>query len=483
MPPKTTDLPLLRPVSGSAPAAVPQYPTPIRAELGGYVLLGPGPSGPGAGAPEGRPEYAARYVRAGRITARGDQPGRFVIPAEVIRRAVEDRHFDSRSCFIDHPGWFGHASLRDLAAVTLEDTVYNPVDQSAEGTIRVFGNGAGSFISDLLNGILEDAATGEPTPNVGLSMVFWPRWRPRDAGAGGAAGAPGAGAGTAAEDDQVLEVAEIRHIESIDFVFGPAADGRIKQALSTLAHSPANWTGYGGEQMALPANVEEQVPEGRAAENPLPRYTEALIETWHGFEEPPGLEEPSPPAGAPGVMAQAEEWSAAVQRAAMQRAAMQRAAVPVILGGSDLPAPALKRLAQLSYETPAALEAAIAGERHYLAALAEGNVIQIGGTPPRSPQLSLGPTSLEQMQLAMDWIFGADQAPLPAGGSGSSTRRKSCPRRRLRRPATATWRSTPGPGPAPRSARRSRYPGYPGSSGWRYWRWAITRRSTGGLPR
>src|SRR5690606_41449010 len=57
---------------------------------------------------------------------------------------------------------------------------------------------------------------GRPVPDVGLSAVFWPE-----------------------EVEQVNErgavlVRSIPHVESVDFVFEPAADGRVLAALSTL---------------------------------------------------------------------------------------------------------------------------------------------------------------------------------------------------------------------------------------------------------
>ena len=85
--------------------------------------------------------------------------------------------------------------------------------------IRLYDSPSGQVLADLLDGMLEDAGAGDPVPDIGLSLVFWPRWAPRD------------------NEEDPLRLAEFRHIESVDFVFEPAADGRVKEAIQKLSES------------------------------------------------------------------------------------------------------------------------------------------------------------------------------------------------------------------------------------------------------
>ncbi len=54
-------------------------------------------------------------------------------------------------------------------------------------------------------------------PDVGLSIVFYPQVVDMD------------------EEDDLYRIVGIDHVESVDFVFEPAADGRVLQALSSIA--------------------------------------------------------------------------------------------------------------------------------------------------------------------------------------------------------------------------------------------------------
>lgn len=163
-----------------------------------------------------RREYSVRMIRAGRITRADGSPGPFIIPAEAITDALRRGLFTGLAAFVDHPDWFQNHSLRNLAGITT-DALWNGNDQSADGTIRLYPNAAGNIVGELFDAVLDDAQAGDPIPNVGLSLVFWPSWKPRD------------------DESQTRELAHFRHIQSVDFVFSPAADGRIKQAMTALS--------------------------------------------------------------------------------------------------------------------------------------------------------------------------------------------------------------------------------------------------------
>ncbi|NIR43857.1 MAG: hypothetical protein GWM93_07865, partial [Gemmatimonadetes bacterium] len=158
---------------------------------------------------------------AGRIRRADDTPGPYEIPAEAIQTAVDAGKFNSKAAFVDHAGWFDGPSLRNLAGITLAAS-YNATDAAAEATIRLYDSPAGEIVRSLFDQVLDDAEAGDPIPDIGLSLVFYPRWKPRENADG-----------TSADDPLVL--AEFRHVESVDFVFQPAADGRVRDALTALS--------------------------------------------------------------------------------------------------------------------------------------------------------------------------------------------------------------------------------------------------------
>ena len=159
----------------------------------------------------GRRDYSCRLIRAGRIRRADNTPGPYEIPAETIQTAVDAGKFNSKAAFVDHAGWFDGPSLRNLAGITLAAS-YNATAAAAEATIRLYDSPAGEIVRSLFDQVLEDAEAGDPIPDIGLSLVFYPKWKPRD------------------NHDDPLVLAEFRHVESVDFVFQPAADGRVKDA-------------------------------------------------------------------------------------------------------------------------------------------------------------------------------------------------------------------------------------------------------------
>src|SRR5687768_14570982 len=179
-----------------------------------------------------RREYAVRLARAWRVRAAGHRPGRLSLTAAALQEAVAGGLFNGRPMFIDHPGAADVPSLRNMAAVIVSAN-WNEAGESADGGIRLYETPAGRLVESLLAEILEE---GGPAPDVGLSMVFWPRLEEGNLpsqGRGGEVAPAGPGTGTQGNSrgERVMKVVEIRHVESVDFVFEPAADGRVLQAM------------------------------------------------------------------------------------------------------------------------------------------------------------------------------------------------------------------------------------------------------------
>lgn len=123
------------------------------------------------------------------------------------------------------------------------------------------------------------------------------------------------------------------------------------------------------------------------------------------------ISENAPPPG------EVETWQAAA--AASVSEAARRQAIQDILGASDLPVASRERLAGAAYSQPQELQQAIEVERAYLARLQADQVVQIGSHAPRGPQITLGRTSLEQVQAALDALMLGVHPPSgvqPLGG-------------------------------------------------------------------
>jgi len=331
----------------------PEKPQPISLTLSGHVDL----------ATSDDPQrYAARFVTAGRIRGHANRPGRFVIPPETIQAAIAAGHFDNRPCFVDHASFFEGPSLRNMAGVTGQ-AEWNHDTESADGEITLYSTPAGSLIEDLFNTIVQDQRDGRPSPDVGLSLVFWPRWKPRDNEA----------------DPLVLQ--EFLHIESIDFVFEPAADGRIKEALSTLAQGVVQ----------MPPDSTSTVTDPPVATDP-PVVTNPPVVT-----APPA---PAPVAPAPDTAPDA--WAREVQAAS----------TVAILQASGLPQATQDLIAASAIHSPAELRAQIERHQTHLAALSADQVIQIGDVPPRDGRaITLGRTGLEQVEQAFEGLLLGTRPP------------------------------------------------------------------------
>ena len=187
-----------------------------------------------------RREFRARFVKAGRIRAAGNRKSKILIEPGALTGAVAQGMFEGKAVFIDHAGWFDYPSLKTLAGVT-KSVTWNELDQSVEGIIS-FYDGAETIVN-----LLDELLAEDNPPDVGLSLVFWPQWAPRE------------------EDDPDRRIVGISHVESIDLVFEPAAQGRIIQALSAhtvpLAqiqldlHHP-----HGGSEMSQSTNPTTPPP-------------------------------------------------------------------------------------------------------------------------------------------------------------------------------------------------------------------------------
>jgi hypothetical protein len=302
----------------------------------------------------GRREYRVRFIQAGRVRGAGNLPGEFEIPAEPLKLALAQGLFDRRASFVDHARWLEHPSLRNLVGVTV-DSAWNESGQSVEGVIRMYEGPAATALARVLDGMLEDAAAGDPAPDVGLSLVFWPVWEPRRSG------------------DGPLRLAEIRHVESVDFVFEPAAGGRVIEKLAAGS--------------LRPGLVELNSLDGEKGGSTMSEIVEA----------------------------QSSETSLENNSASAWMGALALSAAQAMIQASGLPQPSRERLLgevqahPERYGAPEDVQSAIETEQAYLARLQENSVVQLGGTPPRSPHIAMGLTGLEQVEAALEALIAGEQ--------------------------------------------------------------------------
>lgn len=174
-----------------------------------------------------RREYDVSFIKAGRVRRRDGKESNWLIPRSTVQAAIDK--FSGVASFVDHTlgGFFtpAHPSLRSLAGVTFGST-WNEDEGRADGGLRLSGRSDMEWLRVLLDEIVADQVAGRETPDVGLSIVFFGKneWE--------------------GESDEVkIRVTKsIDHVESCDIVFGPGAEGRIREVLSRVDSGTLNRT-------------------------------------------------------------------------------------------------------------------------------------------------------------------------------------------------------------------------------------------------
>jgi hypothetical protein len=319
--------------------------------------------------------FSARYVRAGPVRAAGNQVSNMTISSAALSDATFKGLFDSKAVFIDHPGFFQNPSIRNLIAATCRST-YDAVDQTVNGDLVFYNTPDAKVISDLLFELLSQ---DEP-PDIGLSLVFW--------------------ADRKIEPDGAITIMNITHVESIDLVFEPAADGRILQALSALSQTPyeiSKIKEQGVSKMSIQDNLTEinkaslKDSQGSSKDSLESSSETASQVVSTGLKDSQESSEPADP----------QAWAAAAANTVAQ----------VMISSSDLPQASKERLSMVKYSSPAQVTAAIDSERSYLASLAEDKVIQMSGQAPRGGDIQFGRSGYEQLTAAFDAMLDGVRPP------------------------------------------------------------------------
>ncbi len=92
--------------------------------------------------------------------------------------------------------------------------------------------------------------------------------------------------------------------------------------------------------------------------------------------------------------------------------ALQAQTAKAIIQASGLPDAVQQRLQRGTYDSPAAVEAAVDDAKAELAALVEGGVVQLGNRPPHDTQVF---DAMDDARENVEWFFGVTGAKAPAG--------------------------------------------------------------------
>jgi len=289
-------------------------------------------------------KYFARFVRAGQVKGSNGKPTGIMVDPQALSKAGAAGMFNNKAVFLDHAGFFDYPSLSRLVGTT-SDSGYSAQNQSIEGYVRLYETPMGDIAEKVISELLNDPASA---PDIGLSIVFYPQWnKERDT------------------------ITGINHVESVDLVFQPAADGRIIQALSTFN-----------------APLSTQYQQFRKDMNPMTEPNATTVGA-QGLRPEPKPYDPM-----------IDEWVNATAQASTSQ----------ILSASGLPQASKDRLALGRYGSPDELQAAIDSEQGYLARLNQDQVIKIGGEPPRA-RISGMSASLDRIQLALDAMLAGVRPP------------------------------------------------------------------------
>lgn len=316
-----------------------------RRVLGGRLLLGP------AGGSSGRREYECVFMQPGRVKQADGEPSNWLIPAETIWAA--ESLFSSVSCYLDHPerfgfGWRQEPKVANLVGVTF-GAEWDLAEQAMVGGLRLYDGEPGSpgaFVGALLDQMLADREAGLEVPPVGLSAVVF-HDREHD------------------EEEDLWVTTSFRYIESVDVVYDPGAGGYVRRALAAIRPARSSWAGA-----SIGAGPERPAQGIGGCEMLEEVAQESVVE-----EQPQGLDVM---AAIGRLEAQIEDLSVATELEESQE-------------DVDMDNARLDDLTE-----------AVARLTNVVAAQEESRTVVGMGDPPRSSGLSLGRSSVEQIEAAFE---------------------------------------------------------------------------------
>jgi len=302
------------------------------------------------------------FIRAGYVRQRNGRSSNWLILPQAVQRAAP--LFNNLAVFIDHASLatLFYPQLKDAVGVTFGPT-WNGENQSIDGGVRLSNRPDLDWFRFYLQEFWEDQQAGREIPDVGMSAVL-----------------PGLATRRVVlkevDGNEVVErqTYEISHAESVDFVFGPGAEGRIRSVLGLLNQ-------FGGFTMDEDKNPAQ--------------------ETTTGQNSPPATPPPTPPTSGGGGAAPVTTVALAAQAAPTNGD-----------GGQALEARILALTSQVDQLTSGMekLTEALVGreERRVI------NDMGLGHAPrDRGAQLYGMTVPEDDFRNAVNWMFGVAEAKLP----------------------------------------------------------------------
>ncbi len=307
----------------------------------------------GAATDSGRREYGVTFIQAGYVRRRDGGESNWRIPPETLQAAVGK--LDGVACFVDHCDWFEIPSVRDLAGVTFQP-FYEVETESIRGGLRLYDRPDLDWLRALLDQVVEDQAEGREVPDIGLSLSFFGRHDWVENGARGSSG----------ERLGERVTTEITHVESCDLVFGPGANGRVREILSGLG---ARGLGLSDQR---PASGDQQPTQKGVIPRKEVLQTMEEVVQGQGQEQEQVVPVVAPPARDNASLSPQEAALASQVQSLTQQ---------------------VERLTQL------------------MAGMVEPQAVRGMGVAPRAPQVTLGRTSLEQVNAALEALVAGVSPP------------------------------------------------------------------------
>jgi len=293
-------------------------------------------------------QFKVSLISVGFLRAMGGNQSNRYVPDYTLKDAVEDGLFNSLAVFVDHAGWFEYPAVNNLVARTA-DSSWDEELQAVVATVEFYERPLADAMVNIFDSMLDD----DDAPDIRFSLVFWGAYGERE------------------KVDDPLVLDSITHVESADIVFEPAADGaRVLEALSV--HWNKQNSANSHELARQMVGSETFLCQGENSMDLTKMKLSALVALALGMGlDPEGLSKKD--------LIELIENSP-IDGEAVPEVNAETQAEPVVQQNEIL--------AAVDTRVNEAIEpvtVALASINERLSSRTEDGTVQIGGTPPRSP--------------------------------------------------------------------------------------------------
>jgi len=336
-----------------------------------------------------RRQFKAAITSEGFLRSMGGGTSNYYLPGDVLEAAVDAGMFNALAVFVDHASFFEYPEIERLVA-RIGASEWNEETRSVVSTVEFYDRDLANAMVNIFDAMLED----ENPPDVGFSLVFWGAWSEREK----------------PDDPWMLE--SISHVESADIVFEPAAEGaRVFEALSARKHKSQS------VQNGIPQKIRDDIGDGpdRALPPLKVLSTKVSHSSWNGIGD--GRKGTLPPLKE-NNMTPIEEYqntSELIEEEVQVQPGESAATMPLagpVLDVEQIVNAVSERVANEVSEAVTALEERIDNRLEAAAVSeAEESAVQLGGQPPRSPNIVMGLNGYEELEQAARSLLSGSSAP------------------------------------------------------------------------